>query len=158
MELKLENGVVVAINVKDETVESEKVVKATVIDKITMQVKQLQENFKRSFTRKNKPEVVSDARTAAGIVQDVNKRRSAGSVFRRELDILFSVKDGLTVENIPNAILAVTFGSIAIDFVFYQLDQITPLPMVISLLPLAGLGLVAYCVKVYLDIVEPRGY
>lgn len=157
MKLKLENGVVV---IESEPVfeEETKPVTLNAFGRFTLKLQQMQENYKKSFQKKNKPEVISTARTAEGIAQDANSRRSAGDALKREFAILISVRDGLTVENIPNAILAITAGSIAVDFAFYMLDKATPLPLVISLLPLAGLGLIGYCVKAYLDIAEPKYY
>lgn len=149
---------VVTLVKDDVTGEYSKPVTLNFIGRFVQKIEQMQENYKKSFQKKNKPEVVSNAKTADGIVRDVNKSKSAGDALKRELAILVSVRDGLTVENIPNAILAITAGSIAVDFAFYMLDKATPLPLIVSLLPMAGLGLIGYCVKAYLDIVEPKYY
>ena len=157
MQLKLERDI--AVIVKEPVVEEEtKPVTLNAFGRFTLKLQQMQENYKNSFQKKNKPEVISTAKTAEGIAQDANRKRSAGDALKRELAILISIRDGLTVENIPNAILAITACSIAVDFAFYMLDKAAPLPLIISLLPLAGLGLIGYCVKAYLDIVEPKYY
>lgn len=158
VELRMSESNVVTLVKDDVTGEYSKPVTLNFIGRFVQKIEQMQENYKKSFQKKNKPEVVSNAKTADGIVRDVNKSKSAGDALKRELAILVSVRDGLTVENIPNAILAITAGSIAVDFAFYMLDKATPLPLIVSLLPMAGLGLIGYCVKAYLDIVEPKYY